>query len=162
MLESLNLTVVIVTIVLVAGLMYFFKARTKLDENSARTIKNKVKNLEEENDQLTKLCNKWKSRYFNLERQIEEGFDLQGDTSNENGLIGIVTQFLPMIAEKFPQAKGFLDNPELLKILTDSLMKHPDLLKNIVPALLGKGKTAMKKASEATGNDQKPDYTIIG
>jgi hypothetical protein len=146
MLETLNLTTVSVTLIIVIGIMWFFSKRSRIDENSVKAYKNKIKVIEEERDEYAKQHKTWQQRYYRLQKQVDEGFDLEGDTSTDDGMIGIIQKFLPMIGEVFPQAKGLLGDPDTIKIFIDALRAHPDLLQKIVPALLKKkGKNTEQK-----------------
>lgn len=161
MLESLNLTIVSCFAIVAGSIIYVFGRKNKVDENSIKTWKKRLENKQEESDEYQKQAKTWSQRYYRLQKQVDEGFDLEGNPQDESGYGDLIQKFLPMIAEVFPQAKGLFGDPATIKIIVEALQAHPDLLKKIIPAILSKKGKKSESSSSPQEQKQVESYNIV-
>jgi len=155
-LEQLTLLVVAMTGVLMGGFMGL--QWTKLRALDQKTVKNRI-------EQYKDIANDYKKESQRVKGQLAQKFqDVQVEGNfnlDEMGDLGLIAkQVLPSIMGILPpdiqkQAKGFLNNPEMIDTAIALYKKHPEEVKNLLARFVKKS-SGSKQASnkENTPNEQ--------
>ena len=141
-LEWLTLLVIGSFVVLLGGFMGLKWTQLRaMDQKYVKARIDQYKtSAEDSKKEMQKVKGKLSQSFQDL--QVEGNYDM----ANKSDLGSLAKQILPSILQTLPpdiqkQAKGFLNNPEMIDMAIGLYEKHPEEVKNLLARFVKKGST---------------------
>ena len=145
MLETIDFTSVSIAVIAVVGGVFGLKAVLGHQDSSAKSLKSRIKVMEDNEKWLRNQVQKYKNKASNMERGPQLDYDESDLGGSLGSMLGEFSDFLPKWAQPL------LKDPETSKQIIDYLQKNPDKLKSIFGRVIGKKNEEEKSTDDSLG-----------
>ena len=148
MLETMDFTLIFVTISAIIGSYFISKVFISNKENSSKSVKGKMR----EQDDYIEFLKKQMRTYKNKASNMEKGPEIDGSLDDLDSVLpNLLNEFTPY-APKW--LKPFLGNPDMQKWLLEYATKNPEKVQGMI------GKIIKKKGVEDKSEDVEINQSV--